>query len=448
MKQAFFILIITLGGFSLGFSQHFKTIDSATYQMYQEGKWEDLIDYYHENVEMGNADYYYLRMRVGIAYYSLENYLKAIPHFKKALAFNSSSATAKEYLYYAYYFSSQKHMADRIADRIPPDKRKGLTYEKPAFIESVRVETGLNFSDGPDQASQIDLDGQANIYGEEAFAGNTSYYQIGLSHQLSAGFSVYHAYSNFRIAKDHRFVNQSEEDHFDYDVKQYNYYVSPSYTFDNGLKLTGAYHYIYVGYNLPVYSTSGQGRPYSQTNVEIKDYLLHLSAGKFFGRLYLELSGSYSELNSLTQQKYGAELSWFAYGNYKFVPGIHLESFVQNADETSSPNEGEEVIIKSFAIWSLSDDFWLKGSYTFGELYNYSEQQGFIVYNIPDKIIRKAELTMNYRITPSVMIDINYRYMEREDEYMSYNSINEEDYSLTNYNFENHYIIGGITWDF
>lgn len=448
MKHALMIIILALGLMPCGFSQDFKTIDSATYRMYEQGKWQGLVDYYHENVNTEKVDYYYLRMRAGIAYYSMENYLRAIPHFQKAVAFNSSSQTAREYLYYSYLFSGQNHMADKTAKQISVEKKEEMGYDYPSFFESLRVETGLNFSNGPDQASQIDLDGQNDIYGEEAFTGNTSYSQIGITHQLSTGLSVYHAYSNFQISKDHQFVSQGEKANFDYGVKQNNYYVSPSYTLGNGLRLTGAYHYIHVGYDLPVYNTSGQGRPYRQNAIEIKDYLLHLSAGKFFDNLHLELSGSYSELNDLNQQKYGAKLSWFPYGNYKFVTGISLEYFLQNASEPNSPDKGEELIAKPFAIWSLSDDFWLKGSYTFGELYNYSEEHGFIVYNIPDKITRKAELTLNYRITPTVKIDINYRYMERKDEYLSYNSTNQEDYSLTNYNFENHYIIGGITWDF
>lgn len=447
MKKRILIIIYLMGSFALAEAQNLRSIDQTTYQLYQQEQWEDLINYYKKNVKPEKVDYYYLRMRVGIAWYERANYLKAIPHFRKALAFNSSSVTAKEYLYYSCLFSGQRHMADKFVKRIPVDKRKTMNYESPAFFESIRFEMGVNASNGPNQASQFDLDGQASIYGEEAFTGNTIYTLIGMEHQLSSGFSIYHAYSGYRISKDHRFISQGQPRTFKYKVNQSNYYLQPTLTLNNGLKLAGAYHHIHVSYDLP-YRVAAQGNNYRKVPVEITDYLVHLSAGKYFGNMHFFLGGSYSELNDLQQQKYKAEISWYPYGNYRFVPGISLASFVQKAGDPGSANEGKELIIKPFALWSLTDNFWLRGSYTFGELYNYNEEQGFIVYNIPDKITRKAELTLNYRFNRQLTLNINYRYMEREDEFLSYNSTNQDDYSLTNYNFENHYIIGGITWDF
>lgn len=92
------------------------------------------------------------------------------------------------------------------------------------------------------------------------------------------------------------------------------------------------------------YYGAGQCRPYRQTTVEIKDYLLHLSAGKFFGKLHVELSGSYSDLNDLNQQKSGARLSWFPYGKYKLEKEGDYTKAPMNQPDDKSAKKGLEMI--------------------------------------------------------------------------------------------------------
>lgn len=447
MKKGILIIIFLMVNFALTEAQNFHSIDQTTYQLYQQERWEDLIDYYKKNVNPEKVDYYYLRMRLGIAWYEKTNYLKAIPHFRKALSFNGSSMIAKEYLYYAYLYSGQRHMADKIIKRIPLDKRKTMNHNAPAFFESFRFELGVNASNGPNLASKVDLNAEPNIGGEEAFTGNTMYTLVGMEHQFSSNFSIYHAYSSYRISKNHRFMTLDQLTAFDYKINQNNYYLKPTLTLDNGLKLKAAYHHIHVSYDLPSL-VSFEENLYEKLWIDLSDYLLYFSAGKYFGKTHIAFNGSYSELNEQQQQQYGAEISWYPYGNYTFVMGVSTAYHMQHTNDTDAPPKSDGLILKPFALWSLTDNFWLKGSYTFGELYNYQEEHGFIVYNIPDKITRKAEITLNHRLNRHLTLNINYRYMKREDDFLSYNSTNVEDYSLTNYNFENHYIIGGITWEF
>jgi len=70
-----------------------------TYQLYNEENWYQLTEVGQEAVKNG-LDYFYLRIRMGIAYFHLKNYRKAATHLEKALDFNGADASALEYLYF------------------------------------------------------------------------------------------------------------------------------------------------------------------------------------------------------------------------------------------------------------------------------------------------------------------------------------------------------------
>ncbi|MCF8303637.1 MAG: LPS-assembly protein LptD [Bacteroidales bacterium] len=448
MKKGIFITLIMFW-VSIAGAQDFKTIDKETYRLYQKEAWDSLINYYNNTVKPHDVDYYYLRMRVGIAYYSLNDYLGAIPHFLQALEFNSTAFTAKEYLYYCYEYTGQKAMTEHLASGLSEQEQEKLNYSPPSFFNRLRLEAGINFSDGPGQAGNIDIDGSANVYGEASFTGNTNYYHLSLVHRFLPGLSLFHGLSTFSINKEHHFSYFGETRVFEYDMKQNNYYFQPSYTFKNGLSIAAAYHSFNVEYDAPEFELKQTGPQYPLQHYEHNDYVLILKASRFFGKTNLGLSGSYSEINNSRQQQYGMHFSYLPYGNYRLVVGGKIIWFnQQNTGETIAFTEGNELIAEPNVLVSLSDRIWVEAGYTFGTLYNYHEDNAFIVYNIPDKIVNKAEVTLNVKLNKHLKFDLRYRYLNRKDNYLSYNSTRPGDFSLTDYNFTNHYLIGGLSWEF
>ena len=88
--------IILLAGFFAinATAQSFMKIDSATYAQYLERDWPALIRNGRKALGQG-VDYYYLRMRMGIAFYEQKNYRTASGHFRKALEFNNGDPVAQ-----------------------------------------------------------------------------------------------------------------------------------------------------------------------------------------------------------------------------------------------------------------------------------------------------------------------------------------------------------------
>ena len=111
----------------------FNRINTETYRFYEEQKWDSLIHLGKEALNQ-EIDYYYLRMRIGIACYNKKNYRKADDHFRVALEFNQEDPVALEYLYYSMLFAGQversglvrKKFRGDLSLRLPPQKGKIL----------------------------------------------------------------------------------------------------------------------------------------------------------------------------------------------------------------------------------------------------------------------------------------------------------------------------------
>ena len=56
------------------------SVEQKTYQLYLDKNWNELITYGNKAIEKG-YDYFYLQLRVGIAYYEKKNYRIAEIYF-------------------------------------------------------------------------------------------------------------------------------------------------------------------------------------------------------------------------------------------------------------------------------------------------------------------------------------------------------------------------------
>ena len=85
----------------------FLYFDSLTYKQYLDKDWKNLEKTSKKALKEG-LDYYYLRMRTGIAMFERGKYMKAIPQFRNAVSLNNLDPVAREYLYYSMAFSGRE----------------------------------------------------------------------------------------------------------------------------------------------------------------------------------------------------------------------------------------------------------------------------------------------------------------------------------------------------
>ena len=105
MKIYFFFLFITLalisGTPSMAAEKlDFATVDLITYRCFQAKRWDSVILVGKQALRQ-DIDYYYLRVRMGIAYYEKTDYFPASVHLKKARQCNSTDPVIANYLYWA-----------------------------------------------------------------------------------------------------------------------------------------------------------------------------------------------------------------------------------------------------------------------------------------------------------------------------------------------------------
>ena len=438
------LLVIFFAILNCSIAQSYVDVDKKSYDYYVAKDWSGLIKYSKINIDFKEVDYHYLRMRLGIAYFETGNYLEAIKHFKKALKFDESASLAKEYLFYSYKYTFQNTLAKNVYRYMSVKNKKHITPLENKFIKSAKIEAGINFSDGFIKNQNISFLEEDDVYEETKFVGNTSYLHLGLAHQLSDEFSINHGISKFRISNKKKFCLPDGDSIFDYSTLQTDYYLNSNYTFSNGLNFYLVLHTLSVSFTEPEMKYEDFEYSITKPKTEFKDYLLLAGIGNYYKKFYWQAGISYSKINRNNQTQIDFDISWLPFGNYKFVPGIKIVSYNQaKKDDESSISE---IIIEPHVSLTISKNIWIDASYTFGDLHNYHEKNGFIIYNNPDIITKKAEALLNIKINKNLTFYAKYRFMNREDNSITY--FKDDEYITNSFNFTTNYIIGGITWTF
>ncbi len=207
-----FILPLLLFTSTLFAQDSFQEVDSKSYKLYTEKKWEELSQYGKAASEKG-YDYYYLNVRIGIAFFELKDFEKAKTYFEKALQNSSASTFAKEYLFWCYYNLEETSEARKIYRSLPDSIKKRMDYHPSRIVDYIYAEGGIKMSNNKDASD------------------NLQYGRVGINHQFSPRFSIYHQYS---------YVQQKA---IWGDMKQHQYLLLPSINFNKKWTISTALNY-------------------------------------------------------------------------------------------------------------------------------------------------------------------------------------------------------------
>ena len=213
----------------------FKYVDSATYSMYQKQEWKELIKLGNEAI-YNNIDYFYLRMRVGIAYYETREFEPAISHFEKALEFNSANETAMEYIYYSLAFSGKSRDAGYYAKTLNQTLKDKIKPEIPKKIDKLFLEGGYNIiPDFENIKKNIIPPDEKNYRLEKDVTGKFIFAGFGLNHECNKKFSFLHSYSYMKADGFQQLYFADNINHdtlyneYNYSLKILQYYFAPTF---------------------------------------------------------------------------------------------------------------------------------------------------------------------------------------------------------------------------
>ncbi len=437
------ILLITLFmllAISSKAQMDYLAVDSNTYKLYYNQQWNRLIEYGDSAIESG-IDYMFLRQRIGVAYFSLQNYRMASFHLEKALKFNSDDDFTLYYLYYSYLYSGRQSDANYITQNMTDAVKANIKW-KNKYICSVNLESAYSISNNISKNSSINY-AAPYAYGENTMCNNLTYFHLGLSHEVLPFLSFYHGFSKISIESEKiiYFPSSSglKEADDKYSTNQYEYYISSNIQLKQGLKLSPAYHYLHVGFTNIVYDTAVHNVVNATTS--INNYVASIAITKDFKITNLSVFASTSNLNSLHQLVFGTTLNYFPLGNLDAYTSTTLSCILEKNNINGTPMR---FIFDQMAGIKLMDKLWGEASVTLGNLTDFNEKNAYVVYNTFDDIIFKTGVSLLYSLSPMIDLSLRYQYLSRQDTY--YTSINAKQAKYTTTNYNNNTIIGGIKW--
>ena len=342
-KALIMVLFILPTGFAFGQVQKdFTFYNNETYKLYTEAKWNALIPLAKESIKQGH-DFYFMRMRLGIAYYEKKNYTLALRQFKKALEFDEGSSDAISYSYYCLHYLGREKEAIKYFN---------VLDKKSQFFNSIYLEPGIKISNN------------------KASVRNSKYFFVGMNHDIGKNIALFHGYQRLGADFATTITNGggfgpgggSSTMEYIYTVIQNEYYAKLNFLLAKGFFISPAYHIQGV-------STTGFSGSNNVFSIQLVKWLGNI---KLYGGYYT------SEINAKRQQQLEGGLVYYPMGNTNF----YLQAQATNHEENAENN----MIWMGKAGVKLFSKTWLNLSYTKGDMLNYSESNGYLLYNQLDLI--------------------------------------------------------------
>ncbi len=470
----------------------FVTVDKETYRLYQEQKWDSLIDLGKEALKQ-NIDYYYLRYRLGVAYYSKQNFGKAIQHFQKAYDFNKDESSLLEYLYYANQMLNRKPKSSFYASKL--SKRNTVNWEdyKDNILSYFYFEGGYSLSNDDERNGNIHKHlTDSTAFLNESLLGNTTHGTLGLGFNLSNRIRLFIGYNQLFYKKKNKYIyltdlkldsiremqtvnlyyysfenqlHQSENK-----VNQSDLYTNFRISLGNNWKIIPSFHYLYVTYTnerveyepehtkaIEYYDkVTGQYNYFdyiknhyyfSLTDTALNNYLAGIAVNYTYGNFEFGLGGLVSNLNFKKQKQVTFNITYYPSGNMNFYGSTDF-SFFDQVDDNQGGNE-QRILFRQKIGFKVFSKCWLEGSYMQGDLTNTSWNNAYLVYNVPDKMNYIAGLNILFPFNEKIELSLRYQYRSRSGNYSQYyiDDIGKIYNKTFDTDYQNQTIIGGIKWN-
>ena len=419
-------------------------VETETYSYFQQKDWPLLIQEGKKALEEG-IDYYYLRVRLGIANYETGNYHEASTHLEKAIKMNSGEEYLQEYLYYAYLWAGRSADAKVVASGFSPAMKQKTKTESSKIIE--KIDLAYNYTGLIDKKVADDFTApiSPDLEGSQFIPNQHHYAFVGLQLGLGPRLSIFQGFSGLNAS--HLLYTQSEGEILldrDYQSNLFQYYGAANILLAKGLSLMGGIHYININYSIPELSEAGQG-----PNVTVREISQTDNDMVFFGSLYkrwnyVSLGATYyhGTLANARQDQQDFKLLFYPKGNLDLYT-ISVVSHQRQQTDTS-PTTNRFVFEQQIGT-KFNNNLWLEAYASFGEMENFLLNDGIVVFNRLDKITQRIGGRAIILPNPRWSITLDYTFFTNESEFKTSGS-DSEPINLQQYNLQS--ITGILSWRF
>jgi len=389
-------------------------VDSLSYEALQRKDWNKVIQI-GEEAEAKGFDFYYLRLRKGVAWDNLEKYNNSEKEYKKANRFFPVDTLTHWYRYVALIKAGRESEARTLSFKLT-DWQKQYSGFKDIRLNSIGVETGVLTGNAPNSVFRNPAEvllvqrQQSKVF----FASGAANMWLGNRLNLIAGYMYIQTENVVKTTLKSKPLGNSgpirtETNSWTLSALQNSAYVGLNYQFKNSWSIFVAG--TFVPYEAQTISLSGN---YSSTSYALSssrnsfsslDYSLFIQVKKRWKSV--EFDPGYSVNRVYLQSYHQANLGCVYYPN-----GNNRLFF---AGQLSFLSKDSTRIIAGFKAGArLANWIWLEGSAVVGKLYGSSEAGGWILNNNPDQINWKTSLNFTFIINSRWEIPLRFGFLSRE----------------------------------
>lgn len=409
-------ILIIISLLSISFSSHaqekytFQLADSLTYNLYLAGNWDELIKIGNEVLNQ-DFDFKYLRQRMGYAYFVKGDYYASQNQYEKALPFDKNDVNTQTYLYYCSFYLGNESAARYQISQFPDSLRKSFGVSSLKLIDAI--------------------DGEYNYKTSYEKRSAPNYYRVGLNSKLGYRLNLYQSFSSYSQTTDNSIVKQNE------------YVGILNWSINSHTNLTVGFHSLnsnvvtntsYIKNDTSYIFNAMQHRNImviSRDTIPIKtttDYpgnLIYSKLSYSLSRFDFALNASILNHNNMYTKQFGLHAG-------VVLPGkstIYLKSSLYNLTDDYDTKLIFSQSIGGFVVKKL----WANGSITFGNLKNFTDNNGLYIYNSIDPTVFRTGLSLFWYIVPKITLFSNYTFDTKQID-------------NNNTTYKQHSISGGLIW--
>ncbi len=433
-------IVVLFAGYLYGQDTlNYPVIDKYTYQYYTNNQWDKLIKLGKQSLHK-NIDFYYLQVRMGIAYFETKRYLKAIKFLENAYKIDNNNPIVQETLYWAYIYSFMYNDAARLYDNINDAVKSKIDFTQ-HFIQTMTLHYSFGNNQNFNKLSDEVLLSENTLHAERTLMKNEYAFLIDLLQPVGKGIFISHNLSLFNINYQKTISDFLHNDLIvDLKTSQKQYYIQTAIPLGKRWILLPAASLLW-GYNQDyglVFSNKPNMPPSRMQviNNHFTNFIFSSTINKTWVRWGNQLNVSINNFDTKEKLQLGNRVNIFPFQNKKIMLSTDFQ-FKPDTNRTLT-------IVKTFSLATHFKYYSIYGFYTLGNIHNFSEMNGSIVYNQKETVTSQFGVGISFYFK-KLQINANIiqqRYLDYFGKNVS-GTITSKDYK-----FNVLLIKGGLLWQF
>jgi hypothetical protein len=416
---------------------NYPEVDKKSYELFQQQKWAELIDFADEARSNG-IDYFYLQARTGIACYNLKKYRIASDYFLNTWENDQSFEWLQEYLYYSLLYSGRSVEASKYATHFSVAFKEKINYQNMKPLR-MSVEAGYSFNPDFDALANRAFDEELNVgsdYGEAFILKNYHFESVDYSHQLAPGIFLSHNFTHLGINREEQ-VFWGQRYTFPIDVKQNQYFINPTFVLGKKWYVSPSATVIWGKSNLVL----GNYNPntFYATSVKFSDFIFSTSTWSHFGNFAPGTEVNFANIYNEGFTQLSGWITYYPFSNTNFyiTPRVYFKSDKENGFgyNTFGISGGAQLGPVHFY-----------GQYLNGDMKNFIEPAGYVVANFPGRSEQKIMGSLYFPMGKQYQFVLRYINQDMIEKYYVYTNMQIS--NSLEYKYIKHTLTAGISWNF